>query len=70
MTTEASNDQGVWVDDYVTSSGTHVAGHWRKRSPGRGGRNLGDVDDVRAAAGGTATRSGPSTGTANPSGAP
>lgn len=33
-----SDEGGVWVDDYVTSTGTHVSGHWRKRGhPGHGG---------------------------------
>lgn len=26
-----SNDTGIWVDDYVTSAGVQVAGHWRRR---------------------------------------
>lgn len=25
------SDHGVWVEDYVTSTGSHVAGHWRRR---------------------------------------
>jgi hypothetical protein len=29
MTSAASEgDQGIWVDEYVTSTGTHVSGHW------------------------------------------
>ncbi|MGL5826546.1 MAG: hypothetical protein ACRCYU_17290, partial [Nocardioides sp.] len=35
MTTEAASDQ-VWVNDYVTSTGIHVAGHWRTRTHSRG----------------------------------
>lgn len=32
-----SHENEVWVDDYVTSTGTHVTGHWRKRNPRGGG---------------------------------
>jgi antirestriction protein ArdC len=28
-----SHESEVWVDDYVTSTGIQVTGHWRKRSP-------------------------------------
>ena len=38
MSETSSNDLGIWVDDYTTSAGVHVAGHWRKR----GGRGISD----------------------------
>lgn len=52
-----SHEGDVWVDDYVTSAGHHVTGHWRKRSTGIGGGSGGVlVGDDEAQMPGTAER--------------
>lgn len=53
MSETSSSDLGVWVDDYTTSAGVHVAGHWRKR----GSRGI--TDPVTATTAGAMVTDGP-----------
>lgn len=47
MTQTAKSEAGTWVDDYVTSTGVHVSGHWRRSRSGQGAdTSLDAVEDL------------------------